>query len=210
MGGMDPRQLAEEVAGAANGERDALQALIVYYHAKLGRAVAAERDETLRRHVELEDVLQQAYLSAFGNAAGTAFEGPGHFYNWLRKIAIARLRDAERAARRKRRDVTRQVTNPPGASNSYPNLLGRLAARQSTPSRRMKRDEAVAAVMSSLARLKEDQREVVRLRFLEDVPVAEIARRLGKTDTAVYTLCHRGLKALRERMSSITRYLTRL
>ena len=65
-------------------------------------------------------------------------------------------------------------------------------------------------MMTSLARLSEDQRAVVQLRFLEDVPVAEIARRLGKTETAVYMLCHRGLKSLRELLGSLTQYLTKL
>jgi len=46
--------------------------------------------------------------------------------------------------------------------------------------------------MTSLACLPDEQRAVVRLRFLEGVPVAEIAERLGKTEAAVYALCDRG------------------
>ena len=91
-------------------------------------------------------------------------------------------------------------------------LLERRAATagESTPSRQIAKDEAIAAVMSCLARLRDDQRTVVQLRFLEGRSVADVAEHLGKTEPAIHMLCHRGLTALRESMVSITHYLSRL
>ncbi len=142
------------------------------------------------------------------------FDAPAGFYKWLERIALNQLRDAERALRRQKRDIRREI---PAAGRgmagaawtaSYADLLQRLTAGGSTPSRHVVKHEGIAAVITCLARLSDDQRAVVRLRFLEDVPVAEIANRLGKTETAVYTLCHRGLKTLREQMESLTRYVS--
>lgn len=65
-------------------------------------------------------------------------------------------------------------------------------------------------LLSSLAHPTDDQREIIRLRFLESRPVAEIAARLGKTEAAVHMLSHRGLKSLEELMGSITLYLSGL
>ena len=62
--------------------------------------------------------------------------------------------------------------------------------------------------MTSLARLKPDQREVVRRRFLLGHPVKQIAAELGKQEARIYQLCHEGLTALREQMSSISRFLS--
>lgn len=138
------------------------------------------------------------------------FGSPDHFFNWLKRVALDRLRDMQRALRRQKRNIAREARPPTGLSTSCPNLLQTLAGGDSTPSRHVAKDEAIAAVMSCLARLNDDQRDVVRMRFLEDVPVAQIAERLGKTETAVYTLCHRGLKSLRELMVSITHFLSRL
>ena len=76
--------------------------------------------------------------------------------------------------------------------------------------RQIARDEATAAVMSSLARLTDDQHRVVRLRFLGGCSVAETAAELGKTDEAVHALCYRALKELRGHLVSLTRYLSRL
>ena len=109
-----------------------------------------------------------------------------------------------------KRDVAREVRDAPDATASYPDLVHRLAGGESTPSHRVAREEAVAAVLSSVARLTDDQRDVVRLRFLEGRSVAEVAERLGKTEPAIHMLCHRVLKVLRERMVSISRFLTRV
>lgn len=207
---MDENELTALVESAAAGDSDALQRLIVHQHKALRAAMAAAMDGTLRGRVDPEDVLQQAYVSAFRSLGAAEFTSPDHFCNWLKRIAFDRLKDIQRAQRRQKRDVAREMRDRPDRSASYPGLVARLAGGESTPSRHVARDEAIAAVMTCLARLQDEQREVVRLRFLEDVPVAEIAERLGKTETAVYTLCHRGLKSLRERMASISRYMTGL
>jgi RNA polymerase sigma-70 factor (ECF subfamily) len=206
----------EDVTLVAQGDADALQRLLVHYHVTLRRHVDRIADPALRHRVEPEDVLQQAYVAAYEALAGAddayTFDHPGHFYKWLEQIATNKLRDLERSLRRQKRDVTREATNAggqvPGQATSVPQLIERVAARDATPSVHLRREEAAAAMLSSLARLSPSQRTVVRMRFLEGVPFDEIARRMGKTETAVYALCHRGLKALRERLNAITQYLT--
>ncbi len=204
--------LDAQIKLAAAGDADALQHLIVHQHAELRGVVAGTIDAALRSRIDPDDILQQAYIVAFKSVGDTEFNSPEHFRNWLKRIAFDRLKDAQRDHRRQKRDVRREVAghSPADATASYPDLIQRLAGGESTPSRQIAKNEAIAAVMSCLAQLKDDQREVVRLRFLEDVPVTEIAQRLGKPETAVYTLCHRGLKSLRERMVSITHYLSKL
>ncbi|MBN2445136.1 MAG: sigma-70 family RNA polymerase sigma factor [Phycisphaerae bacterium] len=137
------------------------------------------------------------------------FENTGHAYKWLESVALNQLRDAERAIRRQKRDVAREVRLAASPSASYPGLAQQLRSPDATPSRELGKSEAVAAMMSSLARLPETQRDVIRWRFLEEVPFADIASRLGKTEDAIYMICHRGLKALRGFMGAITAGITR-
>ncbi len=275
---MDEVQAAEQLELAVAGDQDALQRLIVHYHMPLRHKVAGRMDDTLRRQVEVDDILQEAYVAAFkaltrpnrererpadhvaagGSPAdqspdreggvnsvaadappaehtprGTAvpavsstsqdtadtavpptgrpaFDSPAGFYKWLEQIAFNRLRDQQRALHRQKRDVAREAADRPDPTTSYPDLLNRISAAESTPSRHVAKDEATAAVMSSLARLTDEQRAVVRLRFLEGRSVADIAGQLGKTEDAVHKLCFRGLKNLRRMLVSITRYLSRL
>ena len=65
--------------------------------------------------------------------------------------------------------------------------------------------EAGAAAWQAVARLPEDRRRAVILRFVDEMSTAEIAAALGRSEGAVRVLLHRALRAiardLRERMS---------
>ncbi|MFH1748052.1 MAG: sigma-70 family RNA polymerase sigma factor [Planctomycetota bacterium] len=207
---MDEREPAVQLERLAAGDVDALQRLIVYYHGPLRNVVAGRIGSEPRQHLDPDDILQQAYVAAFRAVGDCHFDGPSGFYKWLERIALNQLKDARRALRRQKRDVARQAPAELDFGTSCPDLIHRLAAGDTTPSRAFARDEAVAAVLSSLARLNEDQRAVVRLRFLENRSVADVAVQLGKSEPAIHMLCHRGLKTLRQLMISLTHYLTRL
>lgn len=209
---MDEASRAEDVQRAVGGDSDALQRLIVHYHDILWRKIDAQLDGKLHRHLDADDVLQQAYVATFQSIEQCRFDGPGGFYAWLETIAIEKLQTTQRDLHRQKRDIGRELHADSfglasSSRSSYPDIFARLTADQSTPSRQLSGREAAAAVVSSLARLSDDQRAAIRMRFLEDRPVSEIAVTLGKTEDAVYMLCHRGLKALQEHLGSISRYL---
>lgn len=214
---MDEAARRVELRKAVGGDADALQRLLIHYHPTVSRFVASRLPKKLQRHLDPEDVLQQTYIAAFGNIRGCSFDGPGGFFKWLEAIALEKLETTQRDLRRQKRDITREYHPDSFGSgkgrlagwasdSSYPDLFARLAGSDSTPSRRLARQEAAAALLSSLARLTDDQRTVIRLRFLEDRPIEEIAATLRKSEDAIYMLCHRGLKALHAMLGSISRY----
>ena len=204
---MEERERIAHLEAVAGGDADALQCLLVHYHARLRRALAARMDARFDRYFAPEDVLQDAYVSAFKCAADGGFRDDGGFYAWLETIALNALRDRCRALRRQKRDVGRRLTHTPAAASSYSDFVQRLVSPGSTPSRKLAKAEAAAAVLSGVARLSDDQRAVVRMRFLEGRAVADIAAALGKTDPAIHMLTHRALKRLRELLVSFTRHL---
>ncbi len=206
---MDEQQRCVQIELAASGDADALQRIIVEYHESLAAAVRRGIGDALRRYIEPEDVLQEAYAAAFEAAKGNTFAGPAAFYKWLETITLHELSNQRRALRAKKRDVARELHNSSAGSTTYPDLVKGLVGSDGTPSRHMAKGEAAAAVLSSLARLSDDQRNAVRLRFIEGRPVSEVAERLGKTEGAVHGLCGRGLRALRVSLVSISRFLTR-
>ena len=206
---MNETRRTELVARASDGDVDALQRLMVEYHAPLRAAVEKALDGDLARRLESDDLMQEAYAAAFVAIADCHFDTPAAFYRWLETVALNQARNARRAQRAKKRDVAREQRADRTAATSYPDLIARLSAGDTTPSRLVARTEASAAVLSSLARLPEDQREAIRLRFLEDMSVSEVARCLGKTDAAIHGLCRRGLRGLREFMASMSHYLTK-
>lgn len=49
--------------------------------------------------------------------------------------------------------------------------------------------------------LTDDQRQVILMRFMADMPVQEVARKMGRTEGSVKALQHRGLQALARRLT---------
>ena len=219
---MDEGARTADVQRAAAGDPDALQRLIVEYHsawrAAVEQAIGADRPARL----EPDDILQRAYAAAFGalcpgheaqDSGGALshrprFDNPEGFYRWIETIALHALQDEQRALRRHKLDVGREQGPVARGGTTYYDLALTLVASDGTPSRILAKREAEAAVLSSLARLGRDQRAVIRLRFLEGRPVGEVAEQLGKTEAAIHMLCHRGLKALREHLESLSGYRT--
>ena len=210
---MDELKRAELVRRAVQGDEDALQQLIVHYHGILHALVEKKLSSKLRRHVDADDVLQHVYIAAFRSIKDQTFDGPAGFYKWLERIAMERQQTIERDMRRQKRDIGRNWHADSAGGDrlsptSYHQLLDVLRASGDSPSRLVARQEASAAVISSLARLTDEQRQVICMRFLEDLPVSEIAATMEKTEPAIYMLCARGLKSLGDFLGSIMPHMT--
>jgi RNA polymerase sigma-70 factor (ECF subfamily) len=67
-----------------------------------------------------------------------------------------------------------------------------------SPGEQAERKEQWLRLAEAIDRLPEDQRDVIVLRDLEGLPVAEIAARLGRTEKSVSGLYLRGRRRLRE------------
>jgi RNA polymerase sigma-70 factor (ECF subfamily) len=205
---MDDRTRMAHIAKAVGGDSEAMQLLLIEHHDALHAKVRAHLGPSMKRHLDPDDVIQEAYARAFRAVTECSFENAVAFYAWLEGITMNTLRDEHRFLRRRKRDIGREVHGSAQAPESYEQFLARLSASDSTPSRKVAKAEAAAAVISSLARLTDDQRHVVQMRFLDGLSVAETAAALDKTEAAIHMLCHRALKALREVMHSMSRFLS--
>ncbi len=200
---------ANWISAAQGGDALALAKLLATYHPRLRARADARMDAPLKARLGPDDLLQEVYLQVFRQIGRFEDRGPAAFLNWLYTILDHKLIDARRAGHRQARDVYRERPATPTASaDSYWSLLGQLQADSATPSRVVRRDEAVGALVACLARLSEAHREVIQLRFLEGRPVVEVAERLGKTEAAVVALSQRALKALRAAMDQLGEFST--
>lgn len=193
----------------ARGDQAALQRLLVQLHDHLRMVVTRHLDAAARRRFDPDDMLQDAYISVFRSAAEARFQTAAQFTRWVEAVVINTTLSRVRDQHRRKRDVARETRPERAAGSSYLTLVEQLSAGLPTPSRQVARDEATAAVLSSLARLTEEQRSVIRLRFFDGLPVAKVARDLGKQENAVHALTYRALRALREHLGSISSYLSR-
>ena len=193
----DTEQLVDRVA---RGEVAARGLLLERYRRRLRQMIAVRLDRRLAARVDPSDVLQESLAEADRKLSDYARRRPLPFYPWLRQIAWERLVQVHRRHLRvQARTVRREEPAAWPLSDASSGLLAeRLAARSESPSARLGRDEQRARVRTALTQLNEPDREVLVLRYLEDLPVREIAAVLGVTESAVKMRQLRALQRLRD------------
>ena len=201
---MPTSQTESWIAAAKSGDRFALAKLLATCDPRLRARAEARLDAALRPRRGPDDLLQDTYMEVVRRI--NSFEGRdlGSFLSWVGVILDHKLIDLRRAAHCQARDVDREVLAEAGAEgSSYWSLLDHLYADSGTPSRMIRRQEALAAMLACITGLSAAHRQVLQLRFLEGLSVAATAERLGKSEAAIVALSQRALKALREAMTHL-------
>jgi RNA polymerase sigma-70 factor (ECF subfamily) len=193
--GPDTDQL---LASASRGDATARGRLLERHRPRLKRMVAVRLDRRLAARVDPSDVVQEVLLDAAAQMDNYLRDRPIPFYPWLRRLAAGRLADAyRRHVRAKRRSVGRE--EPPGLPDeSAAELADRLVAHRSGPGAGLSRRERRDAVRTAVDRLPDRDREVLVLRFLEDLSTADTAAVLEVGEGAVKMRVVRALGRLRD------------
>src|SRR5262245_1809066 len=194
-GPADTEQLLRE---AAQGDAIARQQLLERHRPRLRRMVALRLDRRLAARLDPSDLVQESLAEAARQLSDYLRQRPLPFYPWLRQIAWLRLVDAHRRhVRAGKRSVLREAPEPPLPDASAQQLAQRLLARGSSPSARLRRQETSERLRAALALLHERDRDVLVLRYLEDLSTAEIAAVQGMAEGAVKMRQLRALERLR-------------
>jgi RNA polymerase sigma-70 factor (ECF subfamily) len=204
----DPSETNVWVTAAQRGDRLALAKLLARCHPQLRTWATARIAPDLKAKIDPDDVLQEVYIDVARQIDRFEDRGPGSFIAWARAILSQRLIDARRAAQCQARDIGREVSIKLGDADSCGSLLDQVYADSGTPSRIIRRQEALQALLASLPNLSESHRQVIKLRFLDGLSVADAAAQLGKSEDAIVALTKRALAALRaaiDRVGDFTR-----
>src|SRR5262245_41619062 len=154
-------------------------------------------DPRLRRRFDSSDLVQESLLKAHRQREQFRGTSEGELLGWLRQILANSLADLVDQANARKRDARRDRPIHAAVDDSSAVLDRFLADRGLAPDAEAERREVLLRLAEAVERLPDDQREVVILRDLAGCPVAEIARRLGRTEKSVAGLLLRGRRALR-------------
>jgi RNA polymerase sigma-70 factor, ECF subfamily len=205
----DSKQTVVLIKDACGGDQEAVRRLLILYHPRLRAKLLRQMDPTMRSKIEPEDILQQVYLEAFKAIGHFKYQGKDSFLRWLYAILDRKLIDEHRALRAERRDVRREVKALPANAQqtTYIDLMARIMAGGATPSQDVRKGEALGVLTACLAALPDHYRDVLRMRFIEGRPVADVAQTLQRSIGSVHMICHRALRLLREQaeLHGITR-----
>lgn len=157
-----------------------LGALLTRYRPRLERMLALRLDPRVRRRVDPEDVLQEAFLEIASRLDDFLATRPMPFFLWVRlqtgqKLAEFHRRHLEAA----RRDAGREVTPGSFPSASSASLADRFVDSGRSPFQEAAREEALARIQEKLERMEEIDREILALRYFEGLSSEEAATVLG-------------------------------
>lgn len=152
------------------------------YESVAGKVIGYLR---LRGAHEPEDLLGEVFVQVARNIK--TFEGTEQgFRSWVFTVAHHRLIDERRYRSRRSTEPSEDIQESASGGDVEEEALALLGESR---------------VRALLCGLSPDQRDVLLLRVLGDLSVAEIAAALDKTPGAVKALHHRGVTALRAAFS---------
>ena len=163
------------VARAKEGDREALRFIYVSYSDNIyGYVRSIVRDDH-----EAEDVTQHVFAKLM-TTIGKYDDRGVPFFAWLLRLARNVAIDHLRANR------TTPIESLPDVGASYEADI-----------------DQVHTVREALAALPHEQREVVVLRHLVGLSPGEIADRLGRSESSIHGLHHRGRRALQRELIAL-------
>lgn len=174
-----------DVARLQRGDMDALSALISRYQNRLYRYLL----RLVREPAEAEDLFQQTWLRVAEKIR--SFDAHHNFGAWLftlaRNLAIDRLR------RTRPDSLDEPIGEDPGAGA----MIDRLASKELPPIDRIFERERASRLVAALGGLPVVYREVLTLRFEEEMKLEEIAQVLGTPLSTVKSRLRRSLEQMR-------------
>lgn len=148
---------------AADGDQEACRRLVARHAGRIYSVVERVHGDL----AETEDVVQESFLKAL-RCADRYREG-GSFFAWMLRIALRIAQDRRRSrTRRQRREEAQELPH------SSPGPFERLA-----------RSQAQGALRQALASLEPRRREVLVLRYFEQLSVTELAAVYRKSPEAM-------------------------
>jgi RNA polymerase sigma-70 factor (ECF subfamily) len=195
----NPPDTEELLRQAGRGNRQAREGLLARHRDRLRKMVAWRLDRRLAARVDPSDVVQEVLAEASRKMERYLRERPLPFFPWLRSLAGEHLVTLHRRhVRSQGRTVLREaqgILNLPDESAAE--LAARLVSSATSPSQRALRKEERQSVREALEQLSERDREVLVLRNLEQLSVADTAEVLGMSVGAVKVRHLRALERLR-------------
>jgi len=167
---------------AKDGDTHALDVLTARYLPRLQRWASGRLPAYARSLVDTTDIVQDTLLKAIQGLDGIEVRGPGGFQAYVRQAVLNRIRDQIRWARRR-----------PGPAELPEDLRDRAPSplEQAIGADLLERYEA------ALARLSEDERQLLHLRIELDFSFPEIAAITGRSSPdAVRMAARRALARL--------------
>ena len=171
------------------GDRGLFEILMRRHNQRIYRTARA----IVKDEVEVEDVMQQAYINAFTHL--DQFEERSQFSTWLTRIAVN-----EAIGRRQKMRVAASMTETFDAGSG--DDVENVTSRQPSPEHLAYAEELQRVLEAAVDELPDVYRAVFMLRDVEGLSTTETGEGLGLGDEAVKTRLHRARAMIRRSVSA--------
>jgi RNA polymerase sigma-70 factor (ECF subfamily) len=177
--------------------REALGQLLDGCRAYLLHIARMEWPAALRPKESPSDLVQQTLAEAYQDFHRFAGDSQEEWLAWVRRLLLNNLQNLIKHYHTDKRDVSKEAI---GIGDSSAAPLDQLIAPDPTPCTQAQREERTILLDRAMAALPEDYRQVIRLRHEQNLPFAEVGRRLGCSEEAARKLWGRAVKQLARRL----------
>lgn len=187
------------------GDERALGELFEEYRPRLRRMIELRLDPRMSGRIDVDDVLQEAFVDASKRVEHYTTDTSRSFYIWLRLIVEQTLADLHRRhLGAQMRSVAREVkfSQPQNHSSSLA-LTSRFVAHLTSPSQVAIRDEVSRQLRTALDEMSAMDREVLALRHFEELSNSEVAETLNISQKAASIRYIRAIARLKTILESI-------
>jgi RNA polymerase sigma-70 factor (subfamily 1) len=186
-----------------------LQELLASHAPRLERLAAGKIPAHFRGKIATEDVLQEVWIAAFRGRSCFRGDRPDAFERWMNTLVERKVIDACRAARARKRGGDRVLLgNRQDSRASVLDFFEQVVADQPTPSQEFSAKEADVALRIAIGTLPDERRQAIWLHHIEGWPVAEVAKHLNKSNSAVNSLLYNGVRQLRSKLRQASIFLS--
>ena len=179
----DPKLTRGLIREAQRGNKTAFEKLFSSYRERLEAFIGSRLGPELRRSIEPDDLVQETLLRAFQSLVSFQWQGEESFFRWLCGIAENSIRN----------EVRRRNRGPTVSLESD------VQSQETSPSKRLRRQERFARLQEALKTMSADHRRVISMAYIERLSMKEIARRRSSTPGAIAHLLFRALRKLKEK-----------
>lgn len=179
------------LARARAGDEQALGGLLTRQVARLRSFVSQRLSHGMRRRETSQDLVQSVLREVVRDFPRAEFSDARSFRAWLYVAADRKVKGRGRFWGRARRQAASEA-----ALGGRDAELSALAGRDPSPSHEAMLREELEHLARAFACLPPDWREVILLSRVRGCTHAEIAQRLGRTESATRTLLSRALARL--------------
>lgn len=173
------------------GNQEAFEEIVLLFQHRLYHVCY----RMLSSREEAQDIAQEAFVRAYSNLH--TFDQKRKFSTWIFRIATNLCIDR---IRKKKPDYSLDA-QVPGTEGL--DMYSQIAAADELPEDEVERMETQERVQYEIGRLPEKYRSVITLRYMEELPLQEIADILDLPLGTVKTRVHRGRDALRKQIGTM-------